>query len=174
MKKCFKCKKKKPLNEFYKHPKMPDGHLNKCKDCTKMDVSDNYEKNVLKPGFIEKERKRGRNKYRRLYVGTGRAKPENNKRYAVKYPEKILAQYASAKLKKPANSKGLEKHHWSYLEEHFKDVVWLLKKDHMKSHRFLIYDQERRMYRRYDTNELLDTKEKHETFILHCIFHKED
>lgn len=30
---CFKCGKIKSIDEFYKHPKMKDGHFNKCKSC---------------------------------------------------------------------------------------------------------------------------------------------
>lgn len=35
---CFKCGRTLPLDEFYAHPEMGDGHLNKCKSCTKADV----------------------------------------------------------------------------------------------------------------------------------------
>lgn len=34
-KRCFKCNKLKKLEQFYKHPKMPDGTVNKCKNCNK-------------------------------------------------------------------------------------------------------------------------------------------
>jgi len=160
------------LSEFYKHSQMADGHVNKCKVCNKKDVKGNYLVNVTKEGFIEKERKRGRLKYHRLYEGTGKANVVTLARFFKKYPEKKKATSMSSHLKKPFE--GAEKHHWSYNEEHYKDVIWLTKKDHMKGHRFIVYDQERMMYRRYDNNVLLDTKEEHENFINYCITTKED
>jgi hypothetical protein len=170
-KKCFKCNSIKPLTDFYKHNQMADGHVNKCKECNKKDVSGNYINNLNNLDYIESERKRGRLKYHRLYSGV----KKNNKRvinYNKKYPEKYMAKCNSASVKKEFDS--AEKHHWSYNEEHYKDVIQLTKKHHMKAHRFIVYDQERFMYRTYDTNELLDTKRRHLQFILECINNKED
>lgn len=172
MKLCFKCNIDKPISEFYPHKTMADGHLNKCKQCVKKDVKERYSVLIEDETFADSERKRGRDKYHRLYVGV---KPDHYPPpsiYRGRYPEKYRCHTLSAKLPKPFES--AEKHHWSYNIEHAVNVIWLTKKQHTKAHRFIDYDTAFQMYRRKDTRELLDTKEKHETFIRYCIEHEEN
>ena len=66
MKVCFKCGIEKPLSEYYKHKKMADGHLGKCKDCTKNDTKIRTDVLLNDTNWVESEKTRGREKYHRL------------------------------------------------------------------------------------------------------------
>lgn len=45
-KQCFKCSRWLSLDGFYAHPRMADGHLNKCKECTQADTIQNRHRRI--------------------------------------------------------------------------------------------------------------------------------
>lgn len=61
-KECFKCKTVKSLDEFYKHSKMADGHLNKCIACTKEDISNHRAHNLEKIRAYDRERAKNKDR----------------------------------------------------------------------------------------------------------------
>lgn len=140
---CFKCKREKCLSEFYKHPQMANGHLGKCKDCTRKDAKERRDRLCLDSKWVEKERKRCRAK---------------EAKYLSEFPEKSKAHNA-VKRSDGANCQ----HHWSYRPEHRRDVIEVSVPVHFAIHRFMIYDRERFMYRTLD-GVLLDTREASEAY----------
>ena len=154
---CFKCGISKPLSDFYKHPKMPDGHVNKCIECNKKDVKENYNKNITNPDYVLKERKRGREKYKRL--GYKDKYSFNILKY--KFRKSSIFKNIHRKLKL---SKEEEAHHWNYNNGFELDVIILSKSKHKKIHQNMILDIEYLLYRDNELN-LLDTREKHLKYI---------
>jgi hypothetical protein len=161
---CKGCEILKPLSEYYTVDGNKDGRFGTCKICIKTRVRGREVIKKQDPEWLEKERERGRKKFHRLYKGS-KTPPDIKKKamanYKAKYPEKAKAQSMAGNIKTPV---GIHGHHWSYNEEHYKDLVFIHHVDHATAHRFMIYDQERMMYR---TKEgiLLDTKEAHVDYI---------
>lgn len=148
MKKCFKCNDLKDFAEFYRHPRMGDGYLNKCKSCTKKDAhkhrGDNLEKIQeydRKRGLTEKRKKKVKN-----YSQTERGKIltlEAKKRWADDNKKKRKAhqdvQYAIAKgtlTREPCEKCGVEESEAHHDDYNFPlDVIWLCPKHHSELHR---------------------------------------
>ena len=150
----------KPLEAFYKHSEMKDGHLNKCKDCTKEDVSAHKELNKDKIQEYDrnrpnhKERTKANNvrmkwlkssdpdKYNKQIV-------ESNKKWVSDNPLKRNAHSAvsnairDGKLQKISICENwgyddkVQAHHESYEEVDWLNVVWLCIQCHNKRHKVL-------------------------------------
>jgi len=134
MKKCFKCKKIKTLEQFYKHRGMGDGHLNKCKTCAKKDVRRRYYDPETRPKIKEYERKRFQTAHRKTKVA------EYQRARRASKPGKNRARQLAGKLdKQPCEQCGeirAEAHHSDYRRP--LAVRWLCFTHHREAHGQLI------------------------------------
>jgi len=153
-KRCFKCGETKPLSDFYKHPKMADGHVNKCKECNKKDVRENRETRLDYYQEYDRERSKDRESDRIQKQREYSKRPEVLKRSRVikkmsadRYPHKSVCRYTlsnairDGKIFRPGFCEFCGKqctphgHHSSYSIEMALLVTWLCTSCHGKVHR---------------------------------------
>ena len=60
---CKKCGEEKPIEEYYVHKQMADGHLNICKECTKKRVAIHRENNLEKIREYDRNRPNKEERY---------------------------------------------------------------------------------------------------------------
>lgn len=128
---CFKCGAVLLLSEFYAHPRMADGHLNKCKTCTKRDVA-------ARPKEVTRayDRFRSKDPKRRAWARASKAA------YNAAHPEQRAAwravqnAVAAGRLvRQPCSSCGApeaEAHHDDYSRP--LDIRWLCSACHRAHH----------------------------------------
>lgn len=172
MKKCRVCNIEKSESKF--EGSINGKTTNRCKSCKNEKTREQYRLKMLIPENREKEKQRGRENYYRLEKRKDTYNRNSQLKWKSKYPEKLAASIKSRNLVRKI--KGSHFHHWSYNEEHYKDVIELSVKDHNIVHRHIIYDQERKMYRvavsfgLWDAGTLLDTKERSVNFYNEILF----
>jgi len=79
LKRCFKCGRNLPIDEFYRHPRMRDGHIGKCKDCARRDVAAHRLANIETVHAYDRERSK-RPKRRADRLASRRVEPPIKRR----------------------------------------------------------------------------------------------
>ena len=136
-KKCFKCGRTKDIRQFYKHPMMADGHLGKCKSCTKKDAATRYADPVSKEKIREYERARFMDPERKKKAMGYQRKRRKNRPGKEAARRKISNGIRDGRVeRKPCEVCGAEKaqaHHDDYRKP--LEVRWLCFKHHREHHK---------------------------------------
>lgn len=147
-KECICCKLIKPIADYYKHSQMKDGHLNKCKECQKINTKNARDANP--EHYKDYDRNRAnlpkRVNARKEYSLTDQGKDAHrraHKKQKEMYPNKAKTRYAVSNavrdgrlFKSPCEVCGklkVEAHHPDYSKP--LDVMWLCTKHHKEWHK---------------------------------------
>lgn len=135
---CFKCNTVKFLEDFYKHPNMPDGHVNKCKECNKKDVHENRQKKL--DHYRAYDRERAKNPDRQKAASQiSTAWRQLDKRRNQCHNAVARAIRSGELVRQPCVRCGEQKslaHHEDY--DRPLDVMWLCQPCHKQRHKELL------------------------------------
>lgn len=136
-KSCIKCKAVKPIKGYYAHPKMADGHLNKCKECCKSDATARRESKLEEIRAYDRERSR---KDSRIAAAAeiNRAWRQADRRRSAAHNAVARAIRRGELSRRPCEQCGAAKtvaHHDDYNKP--LEVRWLCQPCHVRHHKFL-------------------------------------
>ena len=130
---CRKCGRELPIDQFYRHSMMADGHLNFCKLCVRKRVRAHREVNEHVRGY---DRERAKTPARKVLSR------ENTKRWRIANPEKYQAETAVGNAVRDGKLArgvcevcGATRVH-AHINNYSKplDVTWLCAKHHHRLH----------------------------------------
>jgi ribosomal protein S27AE len=150
MKTCRECGIEKPLDQYYKHKAMADGHLNKCIECVKSRVKKYSLENVDRIREYSAKKAKlpkyvaARKEYAKSEAGKlahKRALQAYRERYPIKAAAHGIVQYAirEGRITKQeicsecGSTKKIEAHHDDYSKP--LDIRWLCEDCHKEWHR---------------------------------------
>jgi hypothetical protein len=136
-KECFKCNIIKPLEEFYKHSGMADGHLNKCKVCNKKDVIEHRLKNIERIREYDKRRAKlpERKRHNAMVTHAWRAEDRRRGRAHYAVSRALVKGILERGLCCRCGSQKTLAHHDDYDKP--LDVMWLCQPCHKQRHKEL-------------------------------------
>lgn len=133
---CKKCGRILPIENFYKHPKMGDGHLSFCKDCVRERVRAHREKNLEK--IRAYDRRRGKEPKRKKH-NAEEMKKRNQEVQGYRAAHSALTRAVrNGTVYKPGACQvcgkkcRTEAHHKDYTDK--LNVVWLCRQCHSQYH----------------------------------------
>lgn len=131
-KSCIRCGMVKPITEYYKHPQMGDGHLNKCKACCRSDATKHRGENLEKVRAYDRNRAKDPERAKAAAAVAKRWRNEDRRRAAA-HNAVARALRAGAIKALPCERCADEKvvaHHESYNEDQRLVVTWLCQTCH--------------------------------------------
>ncbi len=137
-KKCFKCNTVKSLDEFYKHDRMADGYVNKCKTCNKLDVLNHRLKNIER--IRQYDRDRAKNPERQKAASAISAAWKQADKRRIKCHNAVRRAIRSGELVRQPCVRCGEVKSLAHHEDYDKplDVIWLCQPCHKQRHKELL------------------------------------
>lgn len=115
MKKCSKCSESKPLTEFHKEARKPDGHSPWCKPCKNAHATAGFKARLQDPNSLASKRKQ-------LYAAVGRAIARSD----------LIRPDICPACKQKTDSREMHAHHHDYSKP--LEVEWMCRACHTKDH----------------------------------------